>query len=198
MVSDHGAYTLRTSARLNQTLRRPNSTHATSAAVSTRRMARPSSTRSLRQRQLVRRPSALRSDRDQPIGGRHGSASWLSCHALGKHVGCGNRTGDLREPHPPRLHQRLGRHPGQAGPVPAPRSPSHRTTDRSACRNTIRSMPSSVAFWTSHSGRSCLGTATASRGQDVVARDDDHVTDRAQGRRWRCGRCATVRGRRSP
>ena len=118
MVSDHGAYTLRTSARLDQSLRRPISTQATSAAVSTRRMASPSSTRSWASANSsgVHPPSgpiAIRRSAD-----RHGSTTRLGRHALGKHVRRRERTGDLGEPNPPRLHQRLGRDPRRDGRVP--------------------------------------------------------------------------------
>ncbi len=52
--------------------------------------------------------------------------------------------------------------PGADGRRPVrPRSPSQRTTDRAVREGTMRSTPSSVSFWTTHSGRSPLTGAKA-------------------------------------
>ena len=56
--------------------------------------------------------------------------------------------------------------------VACPRAPVQRTTLRSLRSGTMRSMPSSVSFWTTHSGRSPLTGAKATvRGGSARASD---------------------------
>ena len=69
--------------------------------------------------------------------------------------------GDLGQPGPSALGRRLAGHPAEPVDRLSPRSPSQRTTERAVRRGTIRSTPSSVSFWTTHSGRSPLVGANA-------------------------------------
>ena len=72
----------------------------------------------------------------------------------------------------------LGGDPAQAGNDFAARSSFHRTTERRLSSSTMRSMPISVAFCTSHSGRSDLGTTTAERERDGGRGFDGDLVDR--------------------
>ncbi len=56
--------------------------------------------------------------------------------------------------------------------VACPRAPLQRTTLRSLTSGTMRSMPSSVSFWTTHSGRSPLIGAKATVRAGVAAGSD--------------------------
>ena len=97
--------------------------------------------------------------------------------------------------------RRLGRglpgHPARAArPPDRPAAPSQRTTERSAVSGTIRSTPSSVSFWTTHSGRSPLAGAKAT----VIAGDGRAVRTagpRARATRSGC-RCSGTPCRRPP
>ena len=86
--------------------------------------------------------------------------------------------------------------PGAAAPpLACPRAPLQRTTLRSLSSGTMRSMPSSVSFWTTHSGRSPLTGAKATVSAGSGARLELHGAV-ATRRRRRRPRAARAPGRR--
>ena len=148
MVADHGAYTLRTFGKVDQTLRR----RQFDTADQRRRLDAQHGVGRVRR---DRAPAPARPSVHPPsgpiaiTGRRHVTVGRPARprRAVGKHVGGGHRADRSR-----------GATPAATAATPRPRpvrslarwrsarSPSHRTTERSACRNTIRSIPSSVSF----------------------------------------------------
>ena len=118
----------------------------------------------LRARRCSTRPRARRPPRAGPAwAGRRSAGPGRPRRA---HPGQpGRRTSRCRRP---RAARRGGTGPPPRGPpgaasrrVACPRAPVQRTTLRSVRSGTMRSMPSSVSFWTTHSGRSPLTGAKA-------------------------------------
>ena len=165
MVSDHGAYTLRTSARLNQSFRRPQF----DARDERRRLDAQDG---VAERDPIAAASASSSGVHPPSGPIAISRSPRSRTVgrparpptpLGKHVGRRNRTDRSRGARPAATASAPRPRPGAGGsrwrcrPVAVP---AHDRAFGVQEHDPVDARARS-AFWTSHSGRSCFGIATA-------------------------------------
>ena len=144
---------------------------ATTAAVSTRRTVSPSDTRSAASAELGRRPAAFGTDGHRAVvrlraagrpARRRQPAPRTSAAGTGP-ASSGSHT--RRDCSAASTAMRRSRSSWRSA-----RSPSQRTTERSACTSTSRSTPISVHFCTSHSRRSPFGGATAIVIGDAAAR----------------------------
>ena len=84
------------------------STAAATAAVSTRSTLPPRATVEAADLQFLGRPTALRANGDPRVRPLHRPATGLGDGDLGQHLESRLRAGDLRKPHPARLHRGLG------------------------------------------------------------------------------------------
>ena len=132
--------------------------------------------------------------RDQPPSGPTRTVGAVERRGLAADVGQGRpgqrghrgegrpAASTLGQPGPPALHGRLAGHPCQPLDVAGRLAASHRTTDRSATKGTMRSTPSSVSFCTTSSGRSPFTSAKATVERRLGCGVDHDLTVRRRAR----------------